>query len=523
MNLLNSRHTFFRRAIIAIAVVVLAGCTQNVAPQKAAYSDSYSRNMFDAGYHFISSRYIDPVSIRELSISGLTGLRQLDSNVDVRDSAGRIQVFYNGQSVGSVAVPANGDPNAWSEATVQAIGLVRDASPAVAEARAESVFKAVFDSVLEPLDRFSRYNDAETAIEKRAYRDGFGGIGLTIRMEEEDAFVIGVNENGPAARAGVLPVDRITHIEGESIAGWSQRQLVQTLRGPIETSVSFTVKREGVAAPVPITVVRAHVVAETVKVTRKDGVAAMELSGFNVDSARLMERLVSREMRSPDGAPAGFILDLRSNPGGRLDASIKIADIFLDGGAIAATRGRHPVSRQVFEANKGDQTRGAPLVVLINGNSASASEIVAAALQDNGRAIVIGTNSFGKGTVQSVLQLPNRGEITLTWSRFLAPSGYRLHELGVLPSVCTHGGGNTRDAKTLVPAVQNGDEVLAGRLSAWRATGNTDDVNRERLREICPSDDGAPDVDLELARAIIADSALYRALLQEAETTVANR
>lgn len=523
MSLLKSRCPILRRTIAAVAVVFLAACAQNVTPQKAEYNDSYSRDMFDAGYHFINSRYINPVSIRELSLSGLSGLRQLDAKVDVQDSSGRIQVFYNGQSVGNVAVPANGDPNAWSAATVDAIALIRDASPAIAEARAESVFKAVFDKVLEPLDRFSRYDDAETAIEKRAYRDGFGGIGVTIRMEEEDAFVIGVNENGPAARVGVLPSDRITHIEGEAIAGWSQRQLVQRLRGPIETSVSFTVKREGTATPVPITVVRAHVVAETVKVTREEGVAAIELSGFNADSARLMQRLVSREMRSRQGPPAGFILDLRSNPGGRLDASIKIADIFLDGGAIAATRGRHPGSRQVFEANAGDLTLGTPVVILINGNSASASEIVAAALQDNGRAIVIGTNSFGKGTVQSVLQLPNRGEITLTWSRFLAPSGYRLHELGVLPSVCTHGGGNTRDAETLVPAVQHGEEVLAGRLNTWRATGNADDVRREQLRQICPSDDGAPDVDLELARAIIADTALYRALLQEAQTTVANR
>ncbi len=136
---------------------------------------------------------------------------------------------------------------------------------------------------------------------------------------------------------------------------------------------------------------------------------------------------------------------------------------------------------------------------------------------------MIGTNSFGKGTVQSVLQLPNKGEMTLTWSRFLAPSGYRLHELGVLPSVCTHGGGDTKSADTLVPAVQHGEDVLAGRLNAWRATGNADGANRERLREICPSDSGMPDVDLALAKAIIADRVLYRSLLREAETTVAER
>jgi carboxyl-terminal processing protease len=200
-----------------------------------------------------------------------------------------------------------------------------------------------------------------------------------------------------------------------------------------------------------------------------------------------------------------------------------VSDIFLNGGAIAATRGRHPGSNQVFAADAGDLGRDLPLVVLINGNSASAAEIVAAALQDNGRAIVVGTNSFGKGTVQRVLRLPNNGEMTLTWSRFLAPSGYRLHELGVLPSVCTHGGGDTKSADTLVPAVQHGQDVLAGRLNTWRATGNNDGADREGLRELCPSDGGTPDVDLALAKAIIADAALYRSLLQEAETTVAER
>ena len=523
MNLLKSQSARPALMLCASAMFLLAACTQIVAPQDTDYTDSYSRLMFDTGYNFIHDRYINAVSIREISVNGLTGLRQLDSSLDIRDTAGGIAVLYNGRHVGEVAMPVTGAPDDWSTATVEAIALVRGASLVVADARAEAVFKAVFDSALKPLDRFTRYDDSETAIENRAFRDGFGGIGVVIRMEETDAFIISVNENGPAARAGVLPEDRITHVEGEPIAGWTQRKLVKTLRGGMNTPVSFSVTRENASAPIPFALKRAYVVAETASVTREDGVAVIPLSAFNIDSARRMERLVSREMRSRQGPPLGFVLDLRSNPGGRLDVSVEVADIFLDGGAITATRGRHPDSRQVFAATSGDLAKGLPVVILINGNSASAAEIVAAALQDNGRAIVIGTNSFGKGTVQSVFLMPNAGEITLTWSRFLAPSGYRLHELGVLPSVCTHGGGDTKDAETLVPAVQHGEGVLAGRLKVWRATGNSDAANRERLREICPSDNGRPDVDMALAKAIIADGTLYRALLQKAETSVANR
>ncbi len=523
MSFLKSRSTISTRLFTLVAVLVLAACVQTPPPQNVEYTDSYSRDMFEKGYGFISERYISPVSLRELSISGLTGLREVDSRIEVRESAGRIEVHYNMALIGSVAEPATDAPAAWSNATVEAIALIRQASPTVHQASAETVFKAVFDNVLKPLDRFSRYDDSETATEKRAFRDGFGGIGVTIRMEETDALVIGVNETGPAAKAGVLPDDRMTHIDGKSIAGWTQRDLVTRLRGPIDTAVRFVMKRPGEANPISMHINRAHVVPETAQVRREDGVAVARLSGFNVESATRLERLIDRQMRSASGPPKGFVLDLRSNPGGRLDVSIGVSDIFLDGGAISATHGRHPSSRQVFDAKKGDLARGLPVVVLINGNSASASEIVTAALQDNGRAIVIGTNSYGKGTVQSVLRLPNNGEITLTWSRFLAPSGYRLHELGVLPSVCTHGGGNIKSAETLVPDVQHGRDILAGRLNTWRATGNSDAANRERLREICPSDSGAPDVDLALAKAIIADSKLYRALLHEAKTTVAQR
>lgn len=512
-----------RRALLAAGALVLAACAQMAPPVDAEYSNRYSREMFDTGYSFIADRYIENVSLRKLSLAGLAGLRQIDSNIDIRSVNNTIEVQYQDRTVGHVRSPRSDDPGAWSEATVNAIAMARDASPTLADARAESVFKAVFDGVLQPLDKFSRYDDAETASEKRAYRDGFGGIGVTIRMEQQDALILDVNERGPAAKAGVKPEDRITHVDGNAITGWTQRQLVDSLRGPVNTTAAFTVQRPGISAPIEIQITRRHVVPETVKIRREQNIAVIRLIGFNVDSAKQLERLVRREMRNPAGPPSGFILDLRSNPGGRLDVSIDVADIFLDSGNIIVTRGRHPGSRQAFEASAGDVTGQRPIVVVINGGSASASEIVAAALQDHGRAVVIGTNSFGKGTVQSVLRLPNNGEMTLTWSRFLAPSGYRLHDLGVLPTVCTHGGGDTQSADALVPAVRGGANTLAGQLGNWRATGNSDGADRAGLRQICPSDGGTPDVDVDVAREIISNASLYASLLRQADTAVARR
>lgn len=523
MNCLTNLFGALRRSVLLAGILVLAACVQ-IGPQvDSEYSDSYSRTMFDTGYSFINDRYISPVSLEQLSVSGLAALHQIDSNLEIRAANRDIEVRYQNRTVGRLPAPNDDDPEAWSQATVQAIAIARSASPALADARAETVFKAVFDGILSPLDKFSRYDDAETATEKRAYRDGFGGIGVTIAKEDRDALILSVTDGSPAAKAGVREQDRITHIEREAITDWTQRQLVEALRGPVNTPVSFTVTRPGVTTPIGISVTRQHVVPETVEVRRENGIAIIRLVGFNVDSAKDMRRTVRREMRSPDGPPRGFVLDLRSNPGGRLDVSIDVADIFLETGNIIVTRGRHPSSQQAFAATPGDETARRPIVVLINGNSASASEIVTAALQDHGRAVVIGTNSFGKGTVQSVLRLPNSGEITLTWSRFLTPSGYRLHELGVLPTVCTHGGGDLQSADALVPAVRDGRNVLAGEFGNWRATGNIDTADRKGLRQICPSDGGTPDVDVALARAIIGDEGLYTSLLREADTAVAHR
>ncbi len=523
MNDLKKKFTLVRGIALGAAALVLAACVQLGSDVEAGYSESYSRDMFDSGYSFITDRYISTVSLRDLSLSGLAGLHQIDSHLDVRSADQDIEVLYRNRTVGRLATPRNEDPEAWSQTTVDAISIARDASPSLADARAETVFKAVFDGILSPLDKFSRYDDAETANEKRAFRDGFGGIGVTIAMEEKDALILSVTPGGPADNAGVLDQDRITHVEGQSIADWKQRRLIEALRGPVNSPVSFSVARNGSALPIPIVLRRQHVVPETVETQRENGIAVIRLIGFNVDSAKDLRRHVRKQMQNPAGPPTGFVLDLRSNPGGRLDVSIDVADIFLETGNIIATRGRHPNSLQAFSATQGDETAQRPIVVLINGNSASAAEVVTAAMQDHGRAVVIGTNSFGKGTVQSVLRLPNNGEMTLTWSRILAPSGYRIHELGVLPTVCTHGGGDLKSADALVPAVRDGQNVLAGQFGNWRATGNTDAADRAGLRRICPSDGGSPDVDVALASAIIEDHGLYTSLLRQADTSVAHR
>jgi len=196
-----------------------------------------------------------------------------------------------------------------------------------------------------------------------------------------------------------------------------------------------------------------------------------------------------------------------------LDQSVTVADLFLDEGTIVSTRGRHPEARQYYSATRGDIAGGLPIVVLMDGESASAAEIVAAALQDGGRAVVIGTTSYGKGTVQTVVQLPNGGEITLTWSRFHSPSGYVLHGLGVPPVACTSGRARRTEpamVERVLADVRGHADTIARRLSSWRHTAFEDTERRLRLRALCPAEHHEPDgLDEVVARRLIRDPGLY--------------
>jgi carboxyl-terminal processing protease len=505
------------------AVLALAACVPLPPTETTEYSDSYGNEVLGAGFTLISDRYIEPISLHDLAVSGMSGLRSLDAQLDVVDRGNGARLSYANRPLGTINLPTSQNPQAWSAVTVRAIAMARGASPVLAEADAEAIFKAVFDGIVQPLDGFTRYAGIQTATEHRALRDGFGGIGVSIRMEDDSALVLSVNEVGPAADAKLQADDRLTHVGGEPIAGWTQRQLVDHLRGKIGTKLQFTIRRAGKTQPLKFTITRAHIVPVTVTSRREDDVAIIRVVGFNRETARKVEDAIQSQLAVAGQPLNGIILDLRSNPGGLLDQAVELADAFLESGDIILTFGRHPRSLQRFVATVGDLSRGLPLVILVNGNSASASEVVTAALQDQARAIVVGSNSFGKGTVQTVLQLPNKGEITLTWSRLVTPSGYRLHKLGILPSICTRIDGQVVAEDLLISQAKNQAQALTEQFSRWRATGNQDNSDRESLRGLCPSDSASPDTDVAIAKNLLANPTLYRDLIRKGTINLAGR
>lgn len=511
------------RAALYAILLALAACAQIQPPQEMPWSASYGGDVIGEGFDTIARRYLEPVSLRTIAMTGLLGLKTVDPELSFVIDENVLVVSRSSTVAERIVVPNSGQSTAWTEATVAAIEAGRRISPALHDANAETIFRALFDGALRPLDRFSRYADAATANENRALRDGFGGIGVTIRMALDHALVLGVNAEGPAKRAGLLPNDRVTHIDGAPVAGWTQHQLVNALRGYVGTPVSITIARDNGTPDRPVTLVRDHIVPQTVNVHRDGNVEIIQLSGFNQDTADQLADAIAGALAGPAPGPSGFVLDMRSNPGGLLNRAVEVVDIFVERGQIASQRGRHAQSTQSYPATPGDATAGRPLIVLINGNSASAAEVVAAGLQDLGRAVVVGTNSFGKGTVQSVIELPNEGELTLTWSRLLAPSGYRLHGLGVLPTLCTHGGGTHITADSVIDGLRRGTLTSIGTLAKWRRSANAGDLEIAALRRTCPADGDMPATDFAVAHALIDDPALYQRALHLTGTAVAQR
>ncbi len=510
-------------AALLLLPFLLAACARFLSSPPYDYSTGYANDVFESGFEFVSRRYVERPDMRGFALAGLEGLTEIDSAVSTRANSQMIDVIVAGTTIASLTAPRDNDPNEWAQLVTEVIETARSASPPLREAEAEEIFEVVYDHALQELDGFSRYAGLEEAIDARAMREGFGGIGVTIRMDEDFATILSVVPGGPADLAGVEAEHQVTLVNGTPIAGWSQRDLVRQLRGQLNTRVRLTLNRTDGNAPFNVTLERKRIVPPTVEARVEGRAAVLRVSSFNQSTAEKVRNEVSRLLSVQNGAIDGFVLDLRDNPGGLLDQAVEVADVFLQDGEIVRTRGRHPHSRQEYGATGLDYAYGRPMVVLINGDSASASEVVAAALQDRGRAVVVGTNSYGKGTVQTVYRLPNNGELTLTWSRLHAPTGYRLHDLGVLPNVCTRDGDIVSTANRLVDELRVGGTDTQAVLPDWRRAEAAGKEDLTALRDACPSAAGNPETDLEVAQAILADFGLYRQSLEPLAPSVARR
>ena len=308
----------------------------------------------------------------------------------------------------------------------------------VEDVNEKELIEAAINGMLTSLDPHSSYLSAEDAADMRVQTRGeFGGLGLEVTQEEGFVKVVSPIDGTPAAAAGMEAGDFITAVDGESLLGLTLDEALEYLRGPVGSEVIITVVRESEVEPFDVSIIRDTIKLTAVRSRTEGKAVVLRVTTFNAQTFPNLEEGLKEQVEAAGGIDNidGFIVDLRNNPGGLLNQAVFVSDAFLDAGEIVSTRGREPQDGERYNATPGDLAEGKPIVVLINGGSASASEIVAGALQDHRRAIVVGTKSFGKGSVQTIVPLQGDGAMRLTTSRYYTPSGRSIQALGISPDI----------------------------------------------------------------------------------------
>jgi carboxyl-terminal processing protease len=299
--------------------------------------------------------------------------------------------------------------------------------------------ESAINGMLAGLDPHSSYMDPKSFRDMQVQTRGeFGGLGIEVTMEDGLVKVVAPIDDTPAAKAGVMANDVITKLDDEAVQGLTLNQAVDKMRGPVNTKIKLTIMRKGSDKPIEVTIMRDIIRVKSVRShSEGEDVGYIRITQFNEQTTDGLKDAIN-SLNTQLGADKikGYIVDLRNNPGGLLDQAISVSDTFLDKGEIVSTRGRNPEETQRFNARPGDMTKGKPVIVLINGGSASASEIVAGALQDHKRATLIGTRSFGKGSVQTIIPLgAGNGALRLTTARYFTPSGRSIQAKGITPDI----------------------------------------------------------------------------------------
>ncbi len=461
----------------------------------------------------VLERHLERAAPADLLLWSLRGLAVLDPRLDPIQRGADLRLRLEGRVLASapLAPLAEADPAIAAGMLALAItGFYETAwraSPLLRRAGVERVISSGFEEVFNHLDPYSRYVTPAEARAARERRVGQSGLGLRIAAQRDRLAVVSVTPDGPAAQAGIRAGDQLLAVDGRQLGPRDPGLAGTLLEGPEGTVVTLTLLRGNRRREVSL--VRELVVPETVTAERRDEVLWLRVSGFSVlTERRITAELVDHFVPRP---PRGVVLDLRGNRGGLLTQAVAVADAFLAEGVVARTDGRHPDAIRRYHAGGQDLAQGRPVVVLVDGRTASAAEIVAMALAERRRAVVVGSASMGKGLIQLVAPLPNDAEILVTWSQILAPSGWPIQSLGVLPALCTSLGPESLAAG--LAALNAGEPPMARVLIRQRAA-RPPVLQSEvaALRGACPPAEGRP-ADITAALALIDNPAAYATAL----------
>ncbi len=494
---------------------------------EAGFRRDLAQAVLASAYEAILLRHLEAASPGELGLWMLRGLEVIDPALKVELRAETLLVSRAGRVLGARPVPPPGQGGgpgvAAAGALAVAIAALFDAasrvSPALREAGAERMLRSGFEELFNHLDPYSRYLTPEEARAARARLLGQSALGLrlaTIGGAGADGgrsrvTIAGIQPGSVAEQAGLLAGDRLLAVDGFPVTGGDLRGAAALLEGPAGTEVTLTVQRR--RRRLEVVLPRLLAAPETVRAERQHDIIWLRLEGFANDTdlrlaAQLRAELSGQD--TPPPPPRGIVLDLRGNRGGLLGQAVAVASTFLQGGLVARTAGRHPDATRLYLADAADLAGSLPVVVLVDGRTASAAEIVAASLSGRGRAVVVGSATQGKGLIQIVVPLPDGGELLVTWGQVLAPLGWPIQGLGVLPEVCTSLGAEATDATLARLAAREPSPMapVLARLRAARAPVPAEEVTA--LRNACPPAEGR-ETDLAVARALLETPIAYGA------------
>ncbi|WP_428484241.1 S41 family peptidase [Rhodopila sp.] len=466
-------------------------------------------SLYTESLTFITPRILNAVPVSQLTLWGLQGLTALDPEITTVQKDGHLQMSRQDKMLLDLMAPNDEAPATWARIAVLMTSAGYAASPAVHRAGAQGIVQGFFDELFSHIDPYSRYVPPTEAGEDRTRRAGRAGLGLTIGQRGRLMTVRAVVRDSPGAIAGIQPGAILLAVDGQRTKSRDARTIGALMAGPEGSAVTLCWRgRDGRTRDARL--IRITVPSETVFAERHADMLVLRITSFSMSTASHIALSV-RDMLAEPHPVAGIVLDLRDNRGGLLRQAVTAADSFLPAGVIATTTGRDADASHIWRSAEGELAENVPLVVLVNGRTASSAEVLAAALSDRGRAVVVGSATLGKGLVQTIDPLPDGGELLVTWSRVTAPLGWPLQALGVLPQVCTSLGWEALNRQ--LAALSAGLQPMAPAIKAERAArAPVAPLEALTLRAPCPAAEGRP-ADLVAAQALIADPVAYAAAL----------
>jgi carboxyl-terminal processing protease len=496
--------------------------------QEAAFPRSLVLPALQQAFGAIVERHLETAAPADLALWSLRGLGAIDVRLTTDVRGGLMRLSQDDRLLAEApvlnpALPATGaqarqvarlGPLAAPPVDTLAAMLTNfyeaawSASPALRQAGIERILQSGFEELFNHLDPYSRYVTAPEALQVRDRRVGQASLGLRLVAGRRSVVVADLLVDGPAARAGLRTGDELLSIDGQAVSVRRINEAAELLEGAAGSVVNLVLRRG--SQRLAISLRRSDEPRQTVRVEQRDGILWLRLSGFAANTTEALTQAM-QDAFAQSQPPRGTVLDLRGNRGGVLHQAMTVADAFLASGRIASSLGRHPDSVRVWDAGGTDLTQGRPLVVLVDGRTASSAEIVAAALSDRGRAVAVGSSTLGKGLIQIVIPLSNGAEVLISWSRVLAPLGWPVQGLGVQPAICTSLGQDVlRNEMAQLAAGRAPRAAVLARAHAARAPVPASEVTA--LRGTCPPAEER-ELDSEVARMLIDQPRLYTVAL----------